>query len=319
MSDNKLPTWGEEAQGLASRYAIASGVAVTFVLFGLIVIPSLLRERRPPAAPPSDQPAATGTGWLDQAEIPPSKGKDLPPVDPATVMTANAKLLARGEALFKQNCTSCHGDAGHGDGPASASLNPKPRDFTQSANWKRGYHIPDIFTTVTIGVKGTGMAAFDFIVPADRMALVHYVRSLGSFDHGAEDAKATDDLANQFRSKGVHIPNRIPVSMAIRKMVQEQTQAVALKLPADDDHSPAAGLLRVMIADPARVAHTVAATTDRSDRLAVARAWAAGAPGNGFAPALAGMSMAEWQEISRVLLGAEDVALVPTEAQAKQP
>jgi hypothetical protein len=148
---------------------------------------------------------------------------------------------------------------------------------------------------------------------------VHYVRSLGSFDHGAEDAKATDDLANQFRSKGVHIPNRIPVSMAIRKMVQEQTQAVALKLPADDDHSPAAGLLRVMIADPARVAHTVAATTDRSDRLAVARAWAAGAPGNGFAPALAGMSMAEWQEISRVLLGAEDVALVPTEAQAKQP
>jgi mono/diheme cytochrome c family protein len=319
MSDNKLPTWGEEAQGLASRYAIASGVAVTFVLFGLIVIPSLLRERRPPAAPSSDQPAATGTGWLDQAEVPPSKGKDLPPIDPATVMTANPKLLARGEALFKQNCTSCHGDAGRGDGPAVATLNPKPRNFTQSEKWTRGFRVTDIFTTVTIGVKGTGMAPFDFIVPADRMALAHYVRSLGSFDHGAEDAKATEDLANQFRSKGVHIPNRIPVSMAIKKMVQEQTQAPALKLPADDDHSPAAGLLRVVIADPARVAHTVAATTDRSDRLAVARAWAAGSPSNGFAPALAGMSMSEWQDISRALLGVEDVALGPDEAQAKQP
>jgi len=116
MSDHKLPTWGEEAQGLASRYAIASGVVITFVLFGLIVTPSLLRERRPLATPPSDQPAAASVGWLDQADIPASKGKDLPPIDPATVMTANPKLLARGEALFKQNCTSCHGDAGHGDG-----------------------------------------------------------------------------------------------------------------------------------------------------------------------------------------------------------
>jgi mono/diheme cytochrome c family protein len=151
----------------------------------------VLRERRPPAAPPSDQPAATGTGWLDQAEAPPSKGKDLPPVDPATVMTPNAKLLARGEVLFKRNCTSCHGDAGRGDGPALATLNPKPRNFSQPDKWTRGYRVTDIFTTLAVGVKGTGMAAFDFIVPADRMALVHYVRSLGSFDHGAEDAKAT--------------------------------------------------------------------------------------------------------------------------------
>jgi len=302
---------------LASRYAIASGVAVTFVLFGLIVIPSLLHERRPPAAPPSDQPAAASVCWLDQAEAPPSKGKDLPPVDPATVMTANPKLLARGEVLFKQNCTSCHGDAGRGDGPAAAMLNPKPRNFTQPDKWTRGFRITDIFTTTTIGAKGTGMAPFDFIVPADRMALVHYVRRLGSFDHGPEDAKATEDLAQQFRSKGVHIPNRIPVSMAIKKMVQEQTLVPALTLPASDDKS--VELLRAVILDPTRVARTVAATKDRSDSLAVARAWVAGAPGNGFAPALAGMSNADWQEISQALLGADNVAPISSEGQAKQP
>ncbi|HEX7505558.1 MAG TPA: c-type cytochrome [Polyangia bacterium] len=313
------PSWGEEAQGLASRYAIASGVAITFVLFGLIIIPSLVRERQAAKALPSDQPAAASVGWLDQAEVPPSKGKDLPPVDPATVMTATPKLLARGEVLFKQNCTSCHGDAGRGDGPAVATLNPKPRNFTQPDKWTRGYRITDIFTTVTLGVKGTGMAPFDFIVPADRMALVHYARSLGSFDHGPEDAKATEELAQQFRSKGVHIPNRIPVSLAIKKMVQEQAQAPALKLPAEDDKSPAAELLRAVIADPVRASRTVAATTDRTDRRAVARAWVAGGPGNGFAPALAGMSMAEWQEISRALLGAEDVAPAASEEQAKQP
>jgi mono/diheme cytochrome c family protein len=316
------PSWGEEAHGLANRFAIASGVAITFVLFGLIIVPALMRERQAPKAPPSDQPAAASVGWLDQAEVPPSKGKDLPPVDPATVLTANPKLLARGEVLFKQNCTSCHGDTGRGDGPAVATLNPKPRNFTQPDKWTRGYRVTDIFTTITTGVKGTGMAPFDFIVPADRMALVHYVRSLGSFDHGAEDAKATEDLAQQFRSKGVHIPNRIPVSLAIQKMVQEQTQAPAIKPPAPDDKSAVADLLRAVIVDSAHVARTVAATkdgTDRSDRLAVARAWAAGAPGNGFAPALAGMTMAEWQEISRALLGAEDVAPIPSEEQAKQP
>ena len=320
MSDDRTPpTWGEEAKGLANRYAVATGVVTTFVLFGLIVIPSLVRERRPPKAPPSDQPAAASVGWLDQAEAPPSKGRDLPPVDPATVMTPNPKLLARGETLFKQNCTSCHGETGHGDGPAAGTLNPKPRNFTQPEKWTRGYRITDIFTTITKGVKGTGMAPFDFIVPADRMALVHYVRSLGSFDHGPEDPKATEELAQSFRSKGVHIPNHIPVSMAIKKMVAEQPPAPTLDLPAPDDKSPTATLLRAMIANPARVARTVAATTNRTDRLAVARAWVAGAPDNGFAPALAGMSMEEWQEILRALLGAEEVAQIPQAGQATRP
>jgi hypothetical protein len=195
-------------------------------------------------------------------------------------------------------------------------LNPKPRNFTQPDKWTRGFRTTDIFATVTIGVKGTGMAPFDFIMPADRMALVHYVRRLGSFDHGPEDAKATEDLAQQFRSKGVHISNRIPVSMAIRKMVQEQTQAPELKLPAPDDKSPVAELLREVIVDPARAARTVAASGDDLD--AVVRAWTAGAPGNGFSVSLAGLSSKDWREVLRALLLVDGVAQIPQEEQ-KQP
>ena len=303
--------WGGEARGLANRLAIGSGVAVTFLLFGLIVVPALLRERRPLALPPSDQPATASVGWLDQAEAPASKGRDLPPVDPATVMTPNPKLLARGEILFKQNCSSCHGETGHGDGPAAGTLNPRPRNFTQPAGWKRGFHLADIFTTVTTGIKDTGMAAFDFIMPADRMALVHYVRSFGGFDHGAEDPKALEALANQFRSKGFHIPNRIPVSLAIQKMVQEQTIVPPLQLPRAEDKSALAELLRFVIADPSRVARTVAATANRGDLAAVSCAWAAGAPDNGFAPAVAGLEAAEWETILH--------AFVATKEDAKQP
>jgi mono/diheme cytochrome c family protein len=305
MSDGRKSTWGAEAGGLASRYGVVSGVAVTFVLFGLIVVPALVRERRAPAPAPSDQPAAASVGWLDQAEAPASKGRDLPPVDPATVMTPNAKLLMRGEALFKQNCTSCHGDHGRGDGPAAGTLNPKPRDFTSLASWTRGFRVTDIFSTVTTGSKGTGMAAFDFIVPADRMALVHYVRSLGAFDHGAEDKAASAALADSFRTQAVHIPNRIPVSLAIRKLLKEQAPVPPLPWPVADGGTEAALLLRRVIVDPAVATRTVSATSKRGDLAAVARSWTAGAPGNGFATALAGLNREEWELLTRALFGTE--------------
>jgi mono/diheme cytochrome c family protein len=313
MSDerNTPPTWSSEAKGLANRFALGSGVAVTFLLFGLIVVPALLRERRPLARTPSDQPAAASVGWLDQAETPASKGRDLPPLDPATVMTPNPKLLSRGEVLFKQNCSSCHGESGQGNGPAAGTLNPRPRNFTQPADWKRGFHVTDIFTTISTGIKGTGMAAFDFIMLADRMALVHYVRTLGRFDHGAEDPKALEALANQFRSKGFHIPNRIPVSLAIKKMVKEQAAVPPLPGPSAEGGSASAELLRFAIVDLSRATRTVAATANRNDPVAVARTWAAGAPDNGFAPAVAGLDAAQWGEIVR--------ALVDTKQETRQP
>jgi hypothetical protein len=143
------------------------------------------------------------------------------------------------------------------------------------------------------------------------MALVHYVRSLGGFDHGAEDPKALQALADQFRSKGFHIPNRIPVSLAIKKMVTEQAMVPPLQLRPAEDKSASAELLRFAIVDPFRAARTVAATTNRGDLSTVARAWAAGAPDNGFAPAAAGLNAAEWSEIVRALVGRREEARQP--------
>lgn len=323
MSEAQKPSsWGSEAQDLVSRYAVPSGVIMTFAVFASIVVPAMLRERSPRLHEGPSQPPALTPGWLDAAEAPAAKGRDLPPVDPATVMTPTPKLLARGEALFKQNCTSCHGDTGHGDGPASGTLNPRPRNFSQPAGWTNGYRITDIFKTISHGVKGTGMNAFDFIAPADRMALVHYVRSLGAFDHGAEDAKATQALEDQFRSKGMHIPNRIPVSLAIKRMLAEQAALPPLQLPSAKDLSPSAELLRSAIANPDRVARTVAETRrgqERRNWQDVARAWTAGAPSNGFAPSVAGMSGSEWQQVVIALLGNEAVAEPGSEGQVKQP
>jgi mono/diheme cytochrome c family protein len=256
-------------------------------------------------------------GWLDEAEAPARKGQDFPPIDPDTVLTARPALLEKGAKLFKQNCSACHGDAGHGDGPAAFSLNPRPRNFALPEKWKRGYRVTDIFTTITMGIANSGMAPFDFIRPVDRMALVHYVRSLGAFDHGPENAQALEALANQFRSKGYREPNRIPVRLAVQKLIREQTPLAPLSLPSTEDASHAAQLLRAVVADPGRVTRTVAAAASKhGDVVSVARAWAAGAPSNGFSPAVATLDAQDWQTLVAALL---ELAPTPKAEEAKQP
>lgn len=42
---------------------------------------------------------------------------------------ASAKIGAKAPEKFATFCVPCHGPAGRGDGPAAASLNPKPRNF----------------------------------------------------------------------------------------------------------------------------------------------------------------------------------------------
>jgi cytochrome c oxidase cbb3-type subunit 3 len=48
----------------------------------------------------------------------------------STAFMAHAGNAEEGKKLYGQFCASCHGQAGKGDGPASAALNPKPRDHT---------------------------------------------------------------------------------------------------------------------------------------------------------------------------------------------
>jgi len=53
---------------------------------------------------------------------------DAPPASPAADPAAD-----QGPALFRQYCTSCHGESGRGDGPVAASLKQPPADLTRIA------------------------------------------------------------------------------------------------------------------------------------------------------------------------------------------
>lgn len=67
--------------------------------------------------------------------------------------------LANGERLFRENCVSCHGALGKGDGAAADTLNPKPRDFTDPEHLQ-AYAPHQFFQAISFGVEGTAMPAF---------------------------------------------------------------------------------------------------------------------------------------------------------------
>lgn len=65
----------------------------------------------------------------------PPKQEEPPADDGAAAAAAPEAKTASATApdadtYFAQKCAACHGDAGKGDGPGAAAMDPKPRDFT---------------------------------------------------------------------------------------------------------------------------------------------------------------------------------------------
>jgi len=83
--------------------------------------------------------------------------------------------LSDGKMLFDQNCVSCHGDEGLGNGPASLSLNPKPANLTSKDVQKQSDGA--IFWKITNG-RGM-MVSWKFTLSEkQRWYLVNYIREL---------------------------------------------------------------------------------------------------------------------------------------------
>jgi cytochrome c oxidase subunit 4 len=101
------------------------------------------------------------------------------PVNMSALLARSPENLAKGKALFATTCAVCHGPEGKGNGPGAVALNPKPRNFTQQEGWKNGRKLSGIFKTLTEGIKGGGMAAYNGLSIEDRFALAHHVQSLG--------------------------------------------------------------------------------------------------------------------------------------------
>lgn len=291
----------EELKRLLSTLVIVLVCIIIAGLFASIVVPGL-RNANKPETPTAVAPVSGETGWLDLSEFPPQRGAVIPPVDPKTLLSPTPELLSKGKELFEANCTACHGQLGHGDGPAAASMNPHPRNFTSSDGWTNGYEIPGIFKTLSQGVSGTSMSPFDYLPKKDRMALVHYVQSLGKFPHKGPDPEAMEALSKELASPGEKTPNRIPVSMAIARLAGEFVNPPSLAVDPED-HSPGAEELRKAIVEPSRAAQVlVQSSAWRISPRELATCVLLDVPGNGFSVGSATLNTSEWQELYAELL-----------------
>jgi caa(3)-type oxidase subunit IV len=130
-------------------------------------------------------------------------------------------LVAHGKELYNQQCVSCHGAAGRGDGPAAGSLVPPPRNFTQAAGWKNGRKPSQIFKTLREGLPPSAMASFATLPAEDRWALAHYVGTLGPSvekDAAGDLAKVGVDPSKE--GSGETVAASIPVALAMERMAE---------------------------------------------------------------------------------------------------
>ncbi|MCC6176982.1 MAG: copper resistance protein CopC [Chloroflexi bacterium] len=83
--------------------------------------------------------------------------------------------IAAGKVVYGQNCVSCHGEAGRGDGPLAATLRPRPADFR--VHMAAGHTDGELFAWISRGVPGTSMPAFEGqLSEADRWNTINYIR-----------------------------------------------------------------------------------------------------------------------------------------------
>jgi mono/diheme cytochrome c family protein len=87
--------------------------------------------------------------------------------------------IVRGRALYATQCVACHGPAGRGDGPATARARIAAADLTQPHLWEHSDGV--LFWWLTHGIAdpegGMAMPGFSTLPPADRWALIDYIRA----------------------------------------------------------------------------------------------------------------------------------------------
>ncbi len=86
--------------------------------------------------------------------------------------------LSRGRQVYQENCASCHGASGRGDGPVAAALSPRPADLADAAALLASSPL-DFYRRITVGSAGTSMAPFEHVLSSeDRWAVALYASTL---------------------------------------------------------------------------------------------------------------------------------------------
>ncbi|WP_310468150.1 FTR1 family protein [Sphingomonas sp.] len=96
---------------------------------------------------------------------------------PVPLAPARAPDLARGSALYADNCASCHGGKGEGPSAAFAQLDPPPIAFQDRARARERSPFA-LYQVISQGLEGTAMQSFASLPEEDRWALAFHAGRL---------------------------------------------------------------------------------------------------------------------------------------------
>ncbi len=113
---------------------------------------------------------------------------DLIKAYPITLAPVKPLDFARGQTLYTQNCLSCHGANGDGNGPAALGLVPPPIAFTDKHR-ARERSVFALYQVIEQGIPGTSMASFGVLPPEDRWDLALYVSAFAFPESAADEGR----------------------------------------------------------------------------------------------------------------------------------
>jgi mono/diheme cytochrome c family protein len=150
----------------SGRAASFLGAAAALVLAG-----ALRAEQTEPAPKPEEAPAATGTRTVWDGVYTEEQAK-------------------RGEALYRQSCATCHGDALLGREMASPLTGP-----TFNSNWN-GVMLGDLMERMRLTMPQTSPGSLSRQENADVLA---YILSVGGFPAGERELARQTEILNTIR------------------------------------------------------------------------------------------------------------------------
>ncbi|MGI8740951.1 MAG: FTR1 family protein [Gammaproteobacteria bacterium] len=96
-----------------------------------------------------------------------------------TTVPQNPPDFKLAHRLYAQSCAGCHGASGRGDGVIAAGLEPSPTNFRDAARYRQRT-LYGLYNTISLGVDGTAMRAFEDLGEHERWSLAFYVGRLGA-------------------------------------------------------------------------------------------------------------------------------------------
>lgn len=132
-----------------------------------------------------------------------SLAADLLAAYPTPLAPATAPNLTRGARLYAEQCASCHGVTGLGNGINAKGMNPPPVAFADATRASQRSSF-GLYQVISQGLDGTAMPSFTQLPSDDRWALAFYVGRF-AFDDAA--AQAGEELWKTDSALRARFPN----------------------------------------------------------------------------------------------------------------